>query len=229
MTVGAQDVPTASLGIVAGHNPTVGHGVFERPILDALAKCSCKFMFRDAAGQHQEIQLGHGLRKVARRGTYCSMHLESENKDLAAGLSPTGLESAQIDRINLYISPPRSGAPLHFDTRWIIVVQLSGSKLWQVGPGPAVVKPRCNVLANEGKGLAHHNGEDLALPDKMRFVLLQAGDWLMVPWGTWHGTYSHNGSVSATLAFADDVQPELPLDFAVGNTIHVPEGPRLLC
>ena len=146
-----------------------------------------------------------------------------------AALSPSGVDSAAIDRINLYISPPGSGTPMHFDTRWIVVVQLVGSKLWQVGPGPAVASPRSNVVADEAAGEAHHDGTRLVLPDRMHFALLRPGDWLMVPWGTWHGTHSHDGSVSATLAFANGATPAFAADFTAARAASLKVGPRLPC
>jgi ribosomal protein L16 Arg81 hydroxylase len=186
-------------------------------------------LHRDAAGKHQETQLGDGFHKAERRGTYCAMHLERPVPKLRECLAPTGVDGAAINRINLYVSPPGSGAPMHFDARWIVVVQLSGSKLWQVGMGPAVSEPLCNVVADEAAGDAHHGGERLALPDGMHFVLLRPGDWLMLPWGTWHGTYSQGGSVSATLAFADGATPAFPPDFGAGGAARLREGRRLLC
>jgi hypothetical protein len=229
MTGATKAVTAAPQGIATGHIARAISGPTELSILDALRHCGCKFLSRDDAGQHQEIQLGAGLRKVARRGTYCAMHLEREAANLAAALSPDGLDSAAIDRINLYISPPGSGTPMHFDMRWIVVVQLAGSKLWQVGAGPAVDNPTSNVVADELAGMADYHGNFLALPDRMLFVLLRPGDWLMVPWATWHGTYSQNGSVSATLAFAEGATPDFPADFATQGASALTEGPRLLC
>jgi hypothetical protein len=229
MMARAPDMFAAADGVLAGTNPSVISDATQKRIVDALGHCNCKFMYRDGAGQHQETQLGVGLRKVARRGTYCAMHLENQNSDLGSELSPQGVDGDAIDRINLYISPPGSGAAMHFDTRWIVVVQLSGSKVWQVATEPAVDTPRHNVVADETAGVAHYDGIDLTLPDRMRFILLKPGDWLMVPWGTWHGTNSHDGSVSATLAFADAMKPVLPQDFAAQETVRFAEGPRLIC
>lgn len=201
----------------------------EISILKALRHCNCKFLWRDATGQHQEEQLDSGLRKMNRRGTYCAMHLEREAPDLAGALAPDGVDGAAIDRINLYISPPGSGTAMHFDVRWSIVVQLAGSKLWQVGHGPAVDKPTRNVVADEVVGKADYQGHSLTLPKRMHFALLRPGDWLMLPWATWHGTYSQRGSVSATLAFADGATPDLPAHFAAQGAAALHIGPRLLC
>lgn len=229
MTGDAKVPPAVPRSIAIGHMAQADSGGTELSILRALRRCGCKFLWRDDTGQHQEMQLGDGLQKVPRRGTYCAMHLERVARNLATELSPDGVDSAAIDRINLYISPPGSGTPMHFDVRWIVVVQLAGSKLWQVGSGPTVDRPTSNVVADEMAGSADYQGKALVLPDRMHFVLLRPGDWLMVPWGTWHGTYSTNGSVSATLAFADGTTPDLPADFASQGAAALTEGPRLLC
>lgn len=229
MTKIAGDTSDGDAWVAFGSSKSAVYAETDAAILEALGKCSWKLLYRDAAGQHNELQLGDGLRKAERRGTYCAMHLERQSPALRHRLAPAVVDGAAIDRINLYISPPESGAAMHFDIRWIVVVQLSGSKLWQVGPGPAVAEPLCNVVADEAAGKAYHCGERLALPDRMHFVHLQPGDWLMLPWGTWHGTYSLGGSVSATLAFAEGAKPAFTADFWATGATRLPEGKRLLC
>lgn len=229
MTRPAQDPSEGGASVAFGSRSRPICPETEAAIIQTLGTCKCKLLYRDAAGQHKELPLGDGLRKADRRGTYCGMHLERHAPTLRQRLAPDMLESTTIDRINLYISPPESGAPMHFDTRWSVVVQLAGSKLWQVGPSPAVPAPACNVVADETAGEAYHCGERIALPDQMSFVHLKPGDWLQLPWGTWHGTYSHSGSVSATLAFAEGERPALTADFWTSGTTRLPEGRRLLC
>lgn len=219
----------AANGIATGHRAESIAAGTEGMILSALAGCACKFIWRDEAGQHQEMPLGEGLKKVSRRGTYCAMHLERIFPTLVSLLVPEGAEKSAIERINLYISPPRSGTPLHFDVRWIIVVQLAGSKLWQVAESPAVERPAFNLVADEQAGTARYGDEELALPDRMAFVLLRPGDWLLVPWGTWHGTYSLNGSVSATLALGEGRKPDRTSDLYSPQSQPRQFGPRMLC
>ncbi|EAQ26413.1 JmjC domain-containing protein [Roseovarius sp. 217] len=229
MTGGAHEALEETACVAFGSGPSALCAETEVAIIEALGKCSCKLLYRDTSGHHKEVSLGDGLRKADRRGTYCAMHLERQSPALRDCLTPVAVESDAIDRINLYISPPDSGAPMHFDTRWSVVVQLAGSKLWQVGPGPAVTEPLCNVVADEQAGEAFHLGQRIALPEQMSFVNLRPGDWLMLPWGTWHGTYSHGGSVSATLAFAEGTRPRFNADFWANGTTRLPEGLRLLC
>lgn len=212
--------------VAVGRNPGVLGAAADEMVLKALANSAGKLVYRDAQGRHCEQHLGIGLRPAGRRGTYCFMNLEAAVPELAARLAPPGIDPKAIDRVNLYISPPGAGTPLHFDARTVIVVQLSGRKLWQVAGEPALTDPRRNVVADEQAGAAEHEGQALTLPEEMRFSQLERGDWLLVPAGTWHGTYSAGGSVSATLAFAEGDSPNLA---GLAGHRTPPRGQRLVC
>ncbi len=140
-------------------------------------------------------------------------------------LAPEELGPGSVERVNVYHSTPATGSPLHFDVRTIVIVMLSGQKVWQVSSRPALAEPRRNTVADEAQGRAEHGGEHLRLPDHMHFCALQPGDWLMIPRGTWHGTFSLHGSLSATLALADDAS----LDALMDNGTVPPTGERMRC
>ncbi|MCC4247149.1 cupin domain-containing protein [Stappia indica] len=216
----------AGVPVAMGRNPAALTAPADEMVLRALAGSPGKLVYRDAQGRHCEEHLGIGLRPAGRRGTYCFMNLEAVVPELPARLAPAGIEARAIDRVNLYISPPGAGTPLHFDARTVIVVQLSGRKLWQVAGEPALADPRRNVVADEAAGAAEHEGQPLVLPEEMRFAQLEPGDWLLVPAGTWHGTYSAGGSVSATLAFGEGTRPDLA---RLTDHRPPPRGQRLIC
>lgn len=213
--------------ISAGYNGRVLSDGTSACVLRALRNCESKVLYRDAQGNHQELRRGPGLNPSGVHGTHCFMNLEARASDLPGLLVPPGMDPQQIDRVNLYVSPPRCGAPLHFDVRTVIIVQLAGQKLWQVSDSPAVSQPLHNVVADELAGAAWHDGRRIDVPDMMRFAMLKPGNWLLIPRASWHGTFSMSGSVSATLAFADEPGPE-SLRHLTGYQ-RPPLGQRLLC
>ena len=197
-------------------------------IMEALALCESKVMHRDEKGQHKETHLGIGLHASQIHGTRCYINLERVSPTLRENLCPAGLKPSVIDRVNLYVSPPGTGAPLHFDICTVVVIQLTGCKLWQVSSAPAVAQPEFNTVADEAAGIAWHGKEQLPLPDKMHFIYLEPGDWLLIPRGAWHATFSGSGSVAATLALKDNI-PEEQWRELTKNSIIPPQGKRLPC
>jgi len=192
VTVSPRHAEPIAPHVLTAANPGVLSAHTDAAILSALHQCESKVLYRDTQGRHRELHLSRGLQRAAVRGTYCFMNLEAAVPTLTRSLAPPALDPAQVERVNLYVSPPRAGAPLHFDIHTVIIVQLSGRKLWQVAGTPAADQPTRNVVADEIG--------TLDLPAEMHFALLHPGDWLLVPRGTWHGTFSHRGSVSASLA-----------------------------
>ncbi|MEU1527123.1 cupin domain-containing protein [Nocardia rhamnosiphila] len=218
------------LSVLTAHSPAVLSGRAIGGVLAAFRRCESKVLYRDADGRHQEFHIRSGhLESTVVRGTRCFMNLEAVTPALTRYLAPPEFSPALVDRINLYVSSPRAGAPLHFDVRTVLIIQLSGTKLWQVATAPAVDEPVHNVVANEAENNAIHDGCCLELPEEMHFTLLQPGDWLLIPRGTWHATCSQRGSVSATLAMSERVDRDARL-LRLKSAAHVPpKARRLLC
>lgn len=63
----------------------------------------------------------------------------------------------------------------------------------------AVEFPEFNIVAEEKAGIAWYGETRLNLPDTMQFAILEPGNWLFIPAGTWHFKFS-KGSIPATLA-----------------------------
>lgn len=214
--------------VIIGNNPQVLTNDIDSEIMEALKLCESKVFHRDEQGKHKETSLEPGIFRSEIRGTRCFMNLERMNATLAEKLTPPEVKFGLFDRVNLYVSPACTGAPLHFDICDIVIIQLSGHKLWQVDSKSAVNNPTSNTLADETAGIAWHKNELITLPEKMHFALLKPGDWLFIPRGTWHSTFSNQGSVSVTLAIKDARGlPNVLLQLLV-NANELPEGSRLL-
>lgn len=112
-------------------------------------------------------------------------------------------------RFNCYHSPDGSGAALHFDARVSMTLQIAGRKQWQVARHPAVPAPRSNALLGaDGEPrwaypwVGDQPWEQLATPDPddLLDVVLEPGDVLCVPAGTWHSAKAIGGSLALNLA-----------------------------
>ncbi len=93
--------------------------------------------------------------------------------------------------INIYITPPNSqGYKLHFDTHDVLVLQLSGSKMWEVYNNVGLPPKDTNFM------------EHLSLCDDKvkKEVKLMQYDLLYLPRGTFHNVFTGNEhSVHATI------------------------------
>lgn len=79
------------------------------------------------------------------------------------------------------------GLDLHYDLTSTFTLQLEGSKRWRVGLRPAVPYPKDRAFAHKGQCFTV-TGTRLPTPSPSDFmeVVLQPGDVLYVPAGTWH-------------------------------------------
>ena len=112
---------------------------------------------------------------------------------------------------NAYLSPPGSGFNWHFDGRIATTLQIEGTKRWRYSNEPTMPWPRANgsiradgvpqyadatVKALPWERLAPLNPGDVAE------VVLEPGDLLVLPAGTWHEACGGTGgSLALNLSF----------------------------
>lgn len=120
-------------------------------------------------------------------------------------------------RFNAYLSPDGCGAPIHFDARIATTLQIAGAKRWRYSREAAVTWPRGNGIYHpDGTGSYHFVGhgdapwEEIARIRESEFeeVVLEPGDLLCLPAGTWHACDAHGESLALNLAF----EPVGPLE-----------------
>lgn len=110
---------------------------------------------------------------------------------------------------NAYLSPGDSGADVHWDSQVTTALQISGSKRWRFAPRPALAWPgRPAQLDDDGSvvyfgvepdaaGLAAERVDVSAFEE----VVLEPGDLLCLPAGTWHSAKGVGHSLALNLAF----------------------------
>jgi ribosomal protein L16 Arg81 hydroxylase len=105
-------------------------------------------------------------------------------------------------RIMCYWSPSGTGFGWHYDEVGVFICQIRGSKRWWFSEAPVVECPRDSFVYAPG-ALEPLRAEGLAVeppPAEGQTVLLQPGDILYLPAGTWHRTEAEGiESVALTL------------------------------
>lgn len=111
---------------------------------------------------------------------------------------------------NAYLSPDDSGADLHWDTQVTTTLQISGRKRWRYAARPSVAWPeRTAYMAPDGT-VTYYGREPEAAgirelhadPTVFEEVLLEPGDLLCLPAGTWHSAKAIGHSLALNLAFS---------------------------
>lgn len=111
---------------------------------------------------------------------------------------------------NAYLSGNASGADMHFDRSITCALQLEGRKRWRFARTAAVPWPPGNGrMQADGTPIYAapwfgHNGWD-AIPReqvKTEEVVLEQGDWLILPAGTWHDAKAIGHSFALNMMFS---------------------------
>lgn len=98
--------------------------------------------------------------------------------------------------VRAYWSPPGAGFDVHFDRRVVTTIQVEGTKRWWYSSSPAEVLPLENVSSplTEAQRTLFEGSE-------MRSVVLEPGDVLCLPPGTWHSARGESACLAYNLAF----------------------------
>jgi 50S ribosomal protein L16 3-hydroxylase len=114
-------------------------------------------------------------------------------------------------RFNCYVSPDGSGADSHFDARVSTTLQIEGKKRWRFSARPSMDWPPSNAqLRRDGSpywmlaGPSNEQWAQLEPVDESSFteVVLEPGDLLCLPAGTWHNAKAIGFSLSLNLTFS---------------------------
>lgn len=122
--------------------------------------------------------------------------------------------AARVDRkralASLYCSPEGGGVGLHFDPHPVLVVQLEGSKIWEVSATPATTRDIAGFLGPDGRAYranvaapepaVDEHGRQLEPPESRARHRLEEGDLLFVPRRHWHGTRAPDFSISLSVS-----------------------------
>jgi hypothetical protein len=145
--------------------------------------------------------------------TLCASQMELRVPALTRFAAAIKRQLGYIGKVgfNAYLSPAGVGFNWHFDARIASTLQIEGTKRWRFSNTPAVEWPRANgVLRTDGSGrysdarAGVEAWERLAPFDSKDTtdVVLEPGDLLVLPAGTWHDACGGaEGSLALNLSF----------------------------
>ncbi|MEA2998638.1 MAG: hypothetical protein QOK17_471 [Sphingomonadales bacterium] len=112
---------------------------------------------------------------------------------------------------NAYLSPDRSGADFHFDRCIATTLQIEGRKRWRYAPHPSVAWPPANARLPRGGDpewtlpwIGNRGWDELppVAPRDFIEVILEPGDVLCLPAGTWHAAKAVGGSLALNMSLS---------------------------
>jgi len=159
----------------------------------------------DGADQHREMAIApmYIADCFAAGMTICMPNIDAFLPALAAQSHALrrSIESCGAMSFSCYWSPDRGGFGTHYDSHPVWIMQLQGKKQWWYSAVPAIAEPRANLVYTPAKlALLAEAGLAIAEPVGLREVVLEPGDMLYLPAGTWHRTRAIDGpSLALTL------------------------------
>jgi ribosomal protein L16 Arg81 hydroxylase len=120
---------------------------------------------------------------------------------LIAGLDAEIAQAGEMS-FNSYYSPEGKGFSLHFDDHPVWILQIAGRKEWKFSRTP-FPNPLASITFHAGQQVASAPWSGtIPRPDETAFqqALLEPGDVLYLPEGTWHRAAAKGQSLALTLA-----------------------------
>lgn len=183
-------------------------GLFDE---DALLRCierqgqaRAASRTRDDAHVERVIRPEDARASLAAGETLCASAIEGLDPRLSSFLARLGARIAFPGPLlfNCYLSPDGAGFGTHFDNHSVFILQLEGAKRWRYSAAPAVEFPTENILLPaHGAVPVPRPAEAVERPDERAFLeaLLEPGDVLYLPAGTWHRARAVGRSLALTL------------------------------
>ena len=110
-------------------------------------------------------------------------------RDLCDGLAADlGVNSRDVE-IQAFAAGGPTRVGMHFDLDYTFNVQVSGRKQWRMAPNDLVTNPISSHHTTLGGAFVNDVGRKLPseMPDDAQTWLVEPGDVVYVPRGTWHG------------------------------------------
>lgn len=165
-----------------------------------------KISYRDARGVSMERTCApeHIDAAFQAGSTVCISGIQGNTQldHFMASFARHVLQAGELS-FNCYYSPDGHGFALHLDDHPVWILQIEGKKRWWYSRLP-FHKPLSTVSFSQGATLAYVSwAPPIERPDEADFweVLLEPGDVLYLPEGTWHRAAAADGeSLALTLA-----------------------------
>jgi ribosomal protein L16 Arg81 hydroxylase len=192
-------------------------GLFDRAAFDrAVHNCvDLKVGFTDENGwpDHFNVKPEQVTEMLADGKTVCASLIDPQNPVLTAFLNRIARHFAVAGKFffNSYLSPDGAGFGLHLDHHPVSILQIEGQKRWWYSPEPGLKEVITNVSFPRDRDALKLPWVTVAKPREQDLceVVLNPGDVLYMPKGTWHRAQAIGGSLGLTLAMESVVPLEL--------------------
>lgn len=166
-----------------------------------------------SAGTHVPIRAAEIEGHLKRGASVCVDPIDAGDPDLArfARRVAAQLHYAGPAGVKAYYSADRCGFNTHFDRGIATTLQIEGKKRWRFAPVPAVPFPRGNALLGADRRIRYVDRLASSLepweraggvdPGELREVVLEPGDVLCLPAGSWHNAKAIGHSLALNLSF----------------------------
>jgi hypothetical protein len=137
-----------------------------------------------------------------------------------------------------YLPNDGDGYDTHFDARVATTLQIAGRKRWRFSGAPAVQWPSYQISANgeepTGRPIQEWESYQAASDCEFQEVILEPGDVLCLPTGTWHAATAIGMSLALNMTFGFEsgfwpVFSELLRIVVQGNPIWREPPPPIPC
>lgn len=116
-----------------------------------------------------------------------------------------GISTQTYSRCLIYATPNGKGTAAHFDQNINFVLQIHGTKIWQLAPNEHVANPltRHTMGTKVDAEMAGYLEEELPLsmPKSAQTIELKPGSMLFVPRGYWHSTEAQGEALALNFTF----------------------------
>ncbi|HZH17806.1 MAG TPA: cupin domain-containing protein [Archangium sp.] len=192
-----------------------------------------------SVGLHLPIDASQMGEYLARGATVCVDPLDRGAPELAAYAATLKRQLHHAGAVNVraYLSTHGFGFNTHFDRNIATTLQLEGRKRWRFSEQPGVAFPLYNALLDPSGEVRYPGRRPGALEpweqveadeDSFTEVILEPGDVLCLPAGTWHSAKAIGHSLALNVSFSPLPFLEL-LQGAVGPLLaHEQEWRRSL-
>ncbi len=183
-------------------------GLFDRETFDrgAYHCADLKVGFTDEKGWpgHFNIKPEQIPEMFASGKTVCASVINPGNPILTAFLNRISNNFAVAGGFffNSYLSPDGAGFGLHLDHHPVSILQIEGQKRWWFSPKPGLKEVATNVSFPKDRDVLKLPWVTVARPreEDLCEVVLNPGDVLYLPRGTWHRAQAIGSSLGLTLA-----------------------------
>lgn len=200
--------------------PEKFEGLFDRVAFDrAVHSCvDLKVGYTDERGWPGHFNIKpHQVPEMLEAGkTICASMIDPGNPVLTAFLQRISQDFAAAGRFffNSYLSPDGAGFGLHLDHHPVSIMQIEGRKRWWYSPEPGLKEVVTNVSFPKDRDVLKLPWVTVSRPQEEDLceAVLNPGDVLYMPKGTWHRAAAEGGSLGLTLA----MESVLPLELIQG-------------